>query len=130
MAKIINLLFFMFMFVLGSCNNDVPEITIEKFIETSEHTILFDANGESKELFIYSNTEWKVTSSATWCNVSAAQGADTAQVVIAVDKNILAENRNAELWVEAETLQKITIEIRQSAADSLANNEEEEEEEE
>lgn len=74
--------------------NDSPEL------EVSTDPLSFIAEKNSKSVEIKSNTDWKITSSETWCTASPASGDGNETANITCDTNSDTKERSASITIK------------------------------
>lgn len=94
----------MFQVACGDKDNTGIDPTPEPEIkwEISPASLVFAAEGETKNVLVSANGEWAVSSSQTWCAVSPTVGYNgQTSLKVTVETNRLEETRTAELTFKA-----------------------------
>ena len=85
-------------------------------ISVSPTSMDFTATGEQKAFNITSNTNWKVSSNASWLTVSPTSGSNNSSVAVTAIENTTAISRTATVSISGTGVTTQTISITQDAA--------------
>lgn len=86
-------------------------------LDVSSTRIELEADGESKEVSISSNTAWSAHASANWINMTPSSGTGSQTVSIAALANTTPDSREAVVQIVAGSLQR-EIQVSQAAGKS------------
>ncbi len=92
-----------------------PPVQTKNELTVSPLFLTFPATDSSAELSIVSNTNWKISSSETWCKSSVKNGSNDATVSISVKANSGENERSTTVIVSAPEVDSLTINVKQEA---------------
>ena len=87
------------------------------YLNLSESSLTFDCHAGNQSFSIESNTDWKATSSQSWCKVSPASGSGDGTVTVEVSDYSESTIRSATVTVATMQGMSKTVEIRQAGID-------------
>jgi len=99
----------------GTIVEEAPNYTLS----ISSASLSFVASGEQQAFTITSNTDWTVSSSASWLTVSPASGSNNGTVTVTAVANSATTQRTATITVSGTSITAQTISITQDAAPVL-----------
>jgi len=85
-------------------------------LELSSDMLNFVSTGEQKTFTITSNTDWTVSSSASWLMVSPASGSNDSTITVTAAANTATTQRTATITVSGTGVTAQTISVTQAAA--------------
>ena len=80
---------------LSSCGDDKDEVS------ASPSSLNIDGTGGSQVVTIKSNTNWVVTGTSSWLNVSSMSGSGNGQITLSASNNETGQNRSCTLTIIA-----------------------------
>lgn len=84
------------------------------YIEPSQNSLTFEANGGGLSLGIESNTSWTVSSNVNWLSFSETQGTGNKTITVTAQDNPYTTNRSATItFTQPGTSLKATVEVNQ-----------------
>jgi len=96
--------------------NNEPLITLS----ISPSSLNFSASGEQQTLNVTSNTDWTVSSDATWLTISPVSGSNDGTVTVTAEVNTTESQRTATVTISGTNVTAQTINIIQEAVNSNA----------
>ena len=80
MKKIVSLLAVLAMFAFAACEENIPD---DAYISLNKENVVFAPDGGSIDIKVYSNYDWSLTTSCTWCtpSITSGQASDEGQIV-------------------------------------------------
>lgn len=86
-------------------NNECVPVTVKQAganatLSVSPASMTFTAKSESKTFTVTSNTDWTMTSDATWVKLSATDGSGNAQVTVTAEENTATKQRIATITLK------------------------------
>ena len=112
--------FLLFLLLLSSCTHDDDEAVVERGLQLSAESFVWDSQTRSQELTINTPRSWTVTSNVPWCQPLKSNGMGKTPLRLWVNPNITAEERSGQLTVTAGNEQK-TVSLQQPALASADN---------
>lgn len=84
--------------------NEKPENVT---LDLSVTDLTFEATGGTKEFIVRSNTDWTITNTSAWCQISTDKGRTDEAVTVSVSAYTGMEDRNTNLTVKSGNVTKI-----------------------
>ena len=90
------------------------EVVETKTLSASPTVLTFEAESETKDLVVISNTNWEITS-PEWCVLSTTSGIGNATLSVTVQANPSKEQRIGNLVISGENTPSVLIPLTQKA---------------
>ena len=106
-------------------NNECVPVTVKQAganatLSVSPASMTFTAKSESKTFTVTSNTDWTMTSDATWVKLSATDGSGNAQVTVTAEENTATKQRIATITLKTKDGKTTaTVKLSQNGADII-----------
>lgn len=95
--------------------NEKPENVT---LDLSVTDLTFEATGGTKEFIVRSNTDWAITNTSSWCQISTDKGRTDEAVTVSVSAYTGMEDRNTNLTVKSGNVTKI-LSVTQKRKDAI-----------
>ena len=106
-------------------NNECVPVTVKQAganatLSVFPASMTFTAKSESKTFTVTSNTDWTMTSDATWVKLSATDGSGNAQVTVTAEENTATKQRIATITLKTKDGKTTaTVKLSQNGADII-----------
>ena len=99
----------------------VKQMGLDDYLDVDYNSLDFSFNNDSGlDVYIFSNINWTIRSSASWLTVSPSSGSDDKLVTVFVSENLTSSSRSATLTVSGSGLTQV-INVSQSGAVAKGN---------